>query len=247
LALDFWDWLLVLLVAAFGTISSFVRDPQIKAVFATVPVPFGLAWLAVGLPVGVYNAAGMFLVLVYVHTVRIFHEKGIPILVSIGLGISTYIVGGLFLIQYLLDEPWVFHILTAMAAGTGILLLKIQRHHIGTPYRTPLHPIPKFLAMFGVVYGLALIKQWLLGFTPFFPMMNSITSYEARHSLWVQCRQIPVFLVAAWPMLEVMYSAERHWHWGRAWVLTSGVVLYMVVFLPINHWLRRQTMVTVSQ
>lgn len=233
--------MLVLVVASFGTISSFVRDPQIKAVFATVPVPFGLAWLAVGLPVGVFNAAGMFLVLVYVHSVRILHEKGMPILISIALGISIYIGGGLLLVQFLPNESWVFHTISIAAAMTGLLLLKTQRKHSGVPYRTPLHPVPKFLAMFSVVYGLALIKKWLLGFTPFFPMMNSITSYEARHSLWVQCRQIPVFLVAAWPMLEWMYFSERYWGWSRGWVLSGGVTLYMVVFMPLNQWLRKQT------
>jgi len=123
--------------------------------------------------------------------------------------------------------------------------LKIQNYHVGVFYRTPLHPLPKFGAMFIVVFCLALLKHQLLGFTPFFPMMNSITSYEARHSLAVQCRQIPVFLVAGAPMLGLMrFLATLSWTPGA--VLAGGVVLYMVVFIPVNAWVRKQGQANVA-
>lgn len=240
IAFNFWDWLLIVVVALFGTISSFVKDPQIKAVYATVPVPFSLAWLAVGLPVNVNNAAGVLLVLVYVHVVRVAYQMGIPIIFAIAIGIAFYVSGGVLMVKTLPQSEWLFVFLLIFAFVLGVVLLKTQKMHLGSQYRTNLNPIVKFASLFSVVFVLALIKKSLLGFTPFFPMMNSITSYEARHSLWVQCRQIPVFMVAVPWMLASMRYLELYVTSNRFMVLSVGVLLYMIVFLPTNKWLRKQ-------
>lgn len=238
--LSFYDWLLVICVALFGTLSSFVRDPQIKAVYATVPLPFGLAWLAVGLPVAATNGMGAFLVLLYVHIVRICHDRfRVPIVAAIGFGITVYAGLGAFLVPRLPKQEWFFVFLCVLVMITGSILLRTHTYAQGVQHRTPLHPLPKFLAVFGVVFALALLKRTLQGFTPFFPMMNSVVSYEARHSLWTQCRQIPVFMVAAGPMLLVMRYTELA-GLNRFVVLSLGVVLYMLIFLPVNQWVRTQ-------
>ena len=40
------------MVTALGTLSAYLKDPQLKAVTATIPIPCGFAYIAVGLPMG---------------------------------------------------------------------------------------------------------------------------------------------------------------------------------------------------
>jgi len=239
----FYDWLLILCVTAFGTVSSFVRDPQIKSVFATVPVPFSLGYLAVGLPIMGANIVGAFLLLAYAHTARILHDRfKWPIVPSIAVGVSTYVLIGAFFAKRVPAGGLLFVSLCVMCSLCGIFLLWKQDYHAGVQYRTPLHPLPKACAIFSVVVVLAMLRHFLLGFTPFFPIMNSVTSYEARHSLATQCRQIPVFLVPAGFMLGLMRYLEVTVGVARCWVLTSGVLLYLTIFIPINAWVRKKTL-----
>lgn len=242
-SLLFWDWVLVLCVALFGTMASLVRDAQIKAVFATLPVPFALAWLAVGRTIDITNAVSMFAVLLYAHGVRLFHDRWHwPILLSISMGVFLYSVTGAGFAHGLVHSEWAFLGVCALGMVLGLWILRHQHYDGGTPYRTPLHPVVKFLAVFGVVFGLVFLKSFLAGFTTFFPMMNTVTSYEMRRSLATQTRQIPVFLVAAGPMLVSMRYLEIGLHTSRWVTLGTGIFLYMMVFLPLNAWVRRQSM-----
>jgi hypothetical protein len=165
-----------------------------------------------------------------------------PIIPSIAVGVITYVVIGTLSAQRIPPGGMLFGVLCMLSSLLGAVLLLRQDYRAGVHYRTPLHPVPKACAIFSVVVLLAIFRRFLLGFTPFFPIMNSVTSYEARHSLATQCRQIPVFLVAAGPMLALMRYLEVYVGLARGWVLTCGVVLYMIVFLPINAWVRHKTL-----
>ena len=66
-----YDWLLVFMVTALGTLSAYLKDPQLKAVTATIPIPCGFAYIAVGLPMGTENAVSGFMCMLYVHIVRL--------------------------------------------------------------------------------------------------------------------------------------------------------------------------------
>ena len=74
----FYDWLLVFMVTALGVFSAYTKDPQLKAVAATIPIPCGFAYIAVGLPMGAANAISGFMCLLYVHIVVL-----VPILVAL--------------------------------------------------------------------------------------------------------------------------------------------------------------------
>jgi hypothetical protein len=52
LCFGFYDYLLIFAVTALGTFSAYLKDPQLKAVCATIPVPFGFAYLALEMPIG---------------------------------------------------------------------------------------------------------------------------------------------------------------------------------------------------
>lgn len=101
---EFYDWLLVFMVTALGVFSAYTRDPQLKAVAATIPIPCGFAYIAVGLPMGTANAISGFMCLLYVHIVRILHYKvKIPIIPSIVAGLAFFVALGTFLMPRIPD------------------------------------------------------------------------------------------------------------------------------------------------
>ena len=93
-----YDWLLIFMVTALGTLSAYLKDPQLKAVTATIPIPCGFAYIAVGLPMGTENAVSEFMCMLYVHIVRILHYKvKVPIVASIIAGLAFFVALGTFL------------------------------------------------------------------------------------------------------------------------------------------------------
>ena len=93
-----YDWLLIFMVTALGTLSAYLKDPQLKAVTATIPIPCGFAYIAVGLPMGTENAVSGFMCMLYVHIVRILHYKvKVPIVASIIAGLAFFVALGTFL------------------------------------------------------------------------------------------------------------------------------------------------------
>ena len=86
------------MVTALGTLSAYLKDPQLKAVTATIPIPCGFAYIAVGLPMGTENAVSGFMCMLYVHIVRILHYKvKVPIVASIIAGLAFFVALGTFL------------------------------------------------------------------------------------------------------------------------------------------------------
>jgi len=78
-------------------------------------------------------------------------------------------------------------------------------------------------------------------------MMNSVVSYESRHSLGDQCRQIPLFLIAAPVMWISMRYAETIGKLNHWLVLAIGVTLYMIIFWPLNQELKRRIKATATE
>ncbi|MFA6835748.1 MAG: hypothetical protein WCR04_05015 [Fibrobacteraceae bacterium] len=238
---SFYDWLLVIIVTIFGTISAYIKDPQLKAVTGTVPIPFGFAYIAIGHPIGAANAGGALLCLLFVHVVRILtYKMHVPIVLSILAGIIAFIVPSAILLPIMPQGECFFFLICAVNLILGIFLFKTQTYHKGIQYKTPLPVYIKAPAVAAVVAGLMLIKKIVGGFATSFPMMNSIVSYESRHSLGDQCRQLPLFLIAAPFMFVWMHYSETRFSWNHWFVLVTGVTLYMIIFIPLNQKLRKK-------
>lgn len=122
----------------------------------------------------------------------------------------------------------------------GVLVFQKQSYRHGVRHKTPLPVYIKAPAVAAVVAMLMVIKKILGGFATSFPMMNSIVSYESRHSLGDQCRQLPLFLIAGPFMFIVMRYTELLLHFNRWIVLAIGVTLYMALFYPLNKELKRR-------
>lgn len=237
----FYDWLLVFMVTALGTLSAYLKDPQLKAVTATIPIPCGFAYIAVGLPMGSANAVSGFMCFLYVHVVRILHYKvKLPIVPSIVAGIAGFVALGMFLMPRIPNtEPW-FIGACLFDLVVGIVVFQKQKYKSGVRYKTPLPIYIKAPAIAGVVSGLMFIKHLMGGFCTSFPMMNSIVSYESRYSLGDQCRQLPLFLIAGPFMFALMRYLEICLGFNHWIVLLCGYVLFAVIYWPLNKELKRR-------
>ncbi|MCQ2103519.1 MAG: hypothetical protein MJY98_09880 [Fibrobacter sp.] len=238
---SFYDWLLVFMVTALGTLSAYLKDPQLKAVTATIPIPFGFAYIAVGLPIGAANAISGFMCMLYANIVRVLHYKAkVPIVPAIIIGLACFVLMGTFLMPRIPDSEGFFVGVCAFDFIVGLIMFQKQKYKAGVRYKTPLPIYIKAPAIAGVVSVLMFIKQLMGGFCTSFPMMNSIVSYESRFSLGDQCRQLPLFLIAGPFMFLEMHFIETRLGWNHWLVLLSGYILFSFIYVPLNNELKRR-------
>lgn len=230
--IGFWDALLVVAVSVHATVLAYVHNPRGKALLYSLPVPFTIATLAVGSPVGVTHVLGLPMVLLYTHGVRWLHVNGrLPIILSIVIAVVAYvgIAAGLVLIAPSGNTAfWVLLVVIGVFSGWLYLRIPFRREE---GYRSPL-PIPlKFVVIAGVVTGLILIKRHLQGFTALFPMVGVVAAYEARHCLWTLGRAVPVLILAMLPMFAVCRLTQDRLGLGRA--LALGWVFFLAALAPL--------------
>jgi hypothetical protein len=90
----------------------------------------------------------------------------------------------------------------------------------------------------GVICVLVILKQLLKGFMAVFPMVGVVGSYEARHSLWTMCRQVPLVMLMWAPMMVTLRITHPRWGVGIALVL-AWLVLLMLLMPYMVHLARR--------
>lgn len=238
---SFYDWLLIFMVTALGVFSAYTKDPQLKAVAATIPIPCGFAYIAVGLPMSTANAISGFMCMLYANAVRLLHYKAkVPIVPSIVIGLAGFVALGTFLMPRVPDSEPAFIAVCIFDLVVGIVMFQKQTYKSGVRYKTPLPIYIKAPAIAGVVAGLMLIKRLMGGFCTSFPMMNSIVSYESRFSLGDQCRQLPLFLIAGPFMFVTMHYIETRLGLNHWIVLLCGYVVFASIYWPLNKELKRR-------
>jgi len=204
-----WDIALLLGVSALGTATAYLRQPRWKALMVAVPIPFTLANLSLGKPVGVYQVLALSALLLFFHTVRWLMRTGVPIVLAIILAVAGYIGVAGALTNLAPDTPAVFWVLLSATGVLGTALYVLLPPREEPDYRSSL-PLPvKFLAIMVVIAGVLALKHWLLGFMTLFPMVGVITAYESRFSLWTTARQIPILILAMVPMLAIIYCTQH--------------------------------------
>ena len=70
-----WDFVLMVVVTIMATLIAYLDKPKWKAFVLSLPIPFTLAVMAVGKPIGIANVMGLLLLLAYTHSVRILHQR----------------------------------------------------------------------------------------------------------------------------------------------------------------------------
>ena len=91
-----WDLVLVVVVSIQATILAYLHHPLWKGFMLLLPMPFTVAFLALGRPVDATNILGLVTLLIYTHGVRLLHDQmGVPIVPAIVLAAGGYcVIGG---------------------------------------------------------------------------------------------------------------------------------------------------------
>jgi len=232
--LGFWDWALLLIVSGQATLLAYLKHPKGKAIILTLPVPFTLAALAVGLPVSTTHVVALNLLLAFTHGVRWLHNRGgWPIILSIAAAAVGYCAAGALLRPIIPQSELSFWL-----ACAGTLLVAAAAHALfpkqdEPDHRSPMAPWLKFPLVAAVILGLILIKRFLQGFMTMFPMVGVFAAYEARFSLGAVCRAIPDFMFAMVPLMAVVRLAQPRLGLGPA--LAAGWLIFLPTLIPMTR------------
>ena len=230
ISLSVWDVVLVVVVSMQATILAYLHHPLWKGFMLLLPIPFTVAFLALGRPVDATNILGLVALLVYAHGVRLLRNQiGIPIIPAIVLAAVSYgVIGGIVAQRVpATDSAFAVSVVGSVILGGMLHLLLPDKQEPG--HRSPL-PIPVKLAIIvGVICVLVILKHLLKGFMAVFPMVGVVGSYEARYSLWTMCRQVPLVMLMWAPMMVTLRIAQPRWGVGVSLVLAWMVLLILLI------------------
>jgi hypothetical protein len=226
-----WDVLLVLMVSGLVTAVAYVRDPKGKAFFLSIPIPFSFSYLSLGRYVDVTNVTGLLVLLAFTHLVRILHAKlRLHIIPSILISAAFYCLSAFWLAQIIPRTEFAFWVSCAVALIVSIGFHILFKNETEKAHKSELPLYLKLPLSVVLVTVIVALKQLLQGFMTLFPMVGTFTSYEGRHSLGTNCRQIPITIFLLLPMLIVMKLAEGYLSPRMA--LLPGGIVFLIIFIP---------------
>lgn len=236
-ALGRWDLVLVAGVSLQATALAYLYHPRWKALVLTLPVPFTCATLAVGRPVDATNLLGLPLLFLYAHGVRWLHYTvRVPIVPAIAVSALGYVAAGWALAPHVPASGAAFWMTGAGTLAAGAILLRMSPPRAEPGHRSPLPLWIKLPVIVAVVGCLVVLKQGLQGFTTLFPMVGVVAAYEARHSLWTVCRQMPVVMLTLTPLMMTVRLAQGRLGLGLALLLGWAVFLAAVAPFARDTW-----------
>ncbi|MBI5833388.1 MAG: hypothetical protein HZB16_13905 [Armatimonadetes bacterium] len=228
------EWTMVAAISAQATSVAYLHQPRVKAAICSLPIPFTTASLSLGRPVTVHNLLALTLLYLFAVTVRWLHTRWrVPIVLAIVLSAGEYVALGAFLNQAVPDSGPLFWMTAIATITVGFWLLARMPHRAETGYRSPLPVYLKVPILSGVIALMVLLKGLLGGFMTLFPIISSVGSYEARHSLWTLVRQFPVTMITITPMLIACRLCQSHLPLG--WTLAVGWLAFAAAFVPLTR------------
>jgi hypothetical protein len=233
--LSLLDVLLIVGVSSLVTVIAFVDRPRVKALIFSFPIPFSLANLSLGRPIGAGHAAGLLNLLLFLNLVRWLHVRfRVPIVPTIALAAAVYIGIGGVLNRLIPGTATAFWLTFAVVIAVAILLLILMQVRVEPGHRSEL-PVPvKFAAVAAVVTVVVLLKNVLGGFMTTFPLAGVVTVYETRKSLWTLSRQAPLLVLAIAGMMGVMRLCQTQAGLSVALSLLPGLAAWIALMTPIT-------------
>jgi hypothetical protein len=236
-----WDAALIVGVSAQSTLLAFVRRPRLKAFLYSFPVPFTIANLALGQPVGAGHMVGYLDLLLYMVLVYVLNRKlRVSIVASIVAAAACYVLAGIALAATVPLTETAFWIAFAAVLAVGGALVAALPHRVEPGHRSEL-PIPvKFAVIAAVISGLVALKGLLAGLMTTFPMVGVIAAYETRHSLWTMVRQTPLVILSLGGMAAAMYVVQRLAGFSIPLSLAVGWAVWLAFMIPVSiaRWRR---------
>ena len=238
--LGMWDIILIVGVSTQATVMAYTFEPKWKALLYSLPIPFTLASMSLGEPIGVTHVAGLLVLLGFFHLVRLLHQvRKWPILVSIVLGAACYATAGAGLAEIFPRGPLSFWVAVLVTGIVGMTLFLATPHRPEPGHRSPLPVWIKLPTIMIVIGCLVAVKQHLRGFMPMFPMMGVITAYEGRHSLWTITFQLPFLFLPFLTMMTFYRVLQPHIWLVPAFAMWLPVHLATLSLITRWQWARR--------
>lgn len=227
-----WDILLLISVSAMGTLVAYLHSPRHKALVVSLPIPFTFATLALGGSVNATHVIGLIVLLGFWFAVYCMRQGlGLHIVVSIVLAALAYCAAGMFLAKLVPQTETSFWIAEAIVCLIAAFLCIRIPYRAEQGHSSSLPVWIKFPVLLAVVLGLIAMKSLLSGFMTVFPMVGVLTAYEARHSLWTVCRQIPVLMLAMAVMMAAIHLTSP---WlGIGFSLVAGWIVLGAILIAL--------------
>ena len=238
-----WDAALVVAVTAMVGVMASLRAPRRKALVLVFPIPFTIASLAVGRPLDATHVTALTLLFGYTLAVHVLHRRWrMPLVPSI-LAAAAGFVGAATLLNRFLprdDAAFWWSIVATLFVGATLLRVLPRRHEPGGRDDIPI--AVKMPIALATTVALVLLKQAIGGFMTLFPMVGVLASYENRHGLWSNVRQIPVVMVTMLPLMATSRLTEPTL--GLAASLALGWLPFALAMAPfvVRGWRQEPTL-----
>ncbi len=237
--LAFWDVVLIVFVSLQATLLAYLPAPKWKAFIFSLPIPFTLATMALGRPVGASNVLGLVVLFLYMQGVRLLHRHlGLPIVVAIASSALGYCAIGALLAPVVPDSDLAFWLAVVAVIALGLGLFRLIPERAEPDCRSPLPAWIKLPVIAGVILALVMIKNTLQGFMTLFPFVGVVAAYEARKSLWTLGRQVPVMMTLLPLLMATCRLAQPRLGLGPS--LALGWVVFLGAFVPFTYRLHRR-------
>jgi hypothetical protein len=228
--LTFADLAVILVISVQATVLAYVPSPKWKAIILSLPIPFTMMTISSGRPVDVTTVLGADLFFLFMQTVRwLYQDRHLPIVLAILLGATEYVSLGTGLAAIVPRTAAAYWLATAGTFCLGLTMYRLLPYRAEPGHRSSLPVWLKWPIIAGIILFLVASRGVLAGFATVFPIMGTMTSYEARHSLWTVARQASVIAMIlaltfmgpylAWPHVGMVPSLVLAWIiWASAFV-----------------------------
>ena len=232
-----WDILLIIAVSLQATAIAYLPQPKWKALMISFPLPFYIAFLAVGRPVDSTNVLGMILYTLFTYGNKFLHKDlKIPIVPTIAISVVGYCTLGIVFVKRLPTDRGTFWIASAVTLALAVFLLSRQSPRNEKSHQSPLPIWTKLPIIIAVVFTLLMIKSQLRGCVTVFPMVGVVAAYEARYSLATMFRQMPIMILTFIPMMIFISLTQPILGTATSLLLSSIVFLAILIPLTRHTW-----------
>ncbi len=238
------DVAVILVLSIQATAIAYVKSAKWKALLLSLPIPFTGMTLVTGRAVDVTTVLGLDLFFLFMQAVRWLHQgKRTPIVPTIVISTAAYCAIGAGLAAVVPHTATNYWVATIGTFAIGLAAFRLLPYRAEPGHRSTLPVWLKWPIIAAIVLFLVGGRGYLQGFATVFPIMGTISSYEARHSLWTVARQAALVALVMSVMFIVPYLTMPLV--GMVPSLAAGWALWLILFLPISRrqWAQAQAWV----
>lgn len=229
------DWILFGVIFVLVGAMARIPHPGVKAFILILPIPFTVASISLGKPVGAANLLGVVLLVGFANVVRWGYETGrVRIIPLIAGAASGYVALSALLVHFLSNTEAEFWCLAMVLFAAALVLVWRQERRHTKPTCDPVAGVQKLLTIAGVVFLLVLLKHHMQGFMTMFPMVGVVAAYEFRDDLWYMCWKVANFALCSIPMIGVIHVLQPQL--GLPLALLSGWGVYLASMRLLVKW-----------